>query len=421
MEASQIFVRLGLALGLGLLVGLQREYAAKTLAGIRTFPLITLAGAFSALLALELGGWIVAAGMIGLCILVVGVNMLDRHAGRVESGMTTEAAVLLMYGVGAYLIVGRPIVAVAAAAVTAALLQFKQPLHDLVRRIGEADIKAIMQFALISLVILPVLPNRNMGPGPYQVLNPYKIWLLVVLIVGMSLAGYVALKILGPRVGAMLGGLLGGIVSSTATTVSFCRQAKNQPDHLAAAVIAIAIASAVVFFRVLVLIAVVAPTSFKTMAPPLAGMGAFMAILAVIALALMHHRGPITSQAAAPTNPSELKSALVFGGLFALILLLVAIARDYLGASGLYVVGAISGLTDMDAITMSTAQMTSNAENPLSASLAWRVVLVGALANVVFKTGIVAVMGNRALLMRMSGLFGVALLAGLAILWLWPG
>src|SRR5262245_17713654 len=171
MELHELFLKFGISLGLGLLVGLQRQRVESELAGIRTFPLITLLGTICALMSLALGGWILAAGFVGLAALVLSANSAKLEAGRADPGMTTEVAILLMYGIGAYIVVGELPVAVALAGAVVLLLHLKQPLHRLVEKIGEKDLHAIMQLALISLVILPVLPNR--AYGPFSVLNPF--------------------------------------------------------------------------------------------------------------------------------------------------------------------------------------------------------------------------------------------------------
>jgi hypothetical protein len=180
MDLSLVAEKLAIALGLGLLVGLQRERAQSPLAGIRTFALITVLGAVCTLLGLTFGGWIVALGMIAVAAMLVVGNLARGKAEEVEPGVTTEMAALLMYGVGAYVVVGHTAVAIAVGGAAALLLHWKAPLHEFVARIGETDVKAIMRFVLVELVIYPVLPDE--AYGPYRVLNPQQIWLMVVLI-----------------------------------------------------------------------------------------------------------------------------------------------------------------------------------------------------------------------------------------------
>jgi uncharacterized membrane protein (DUF4010 family) len=410
---EHVFLQLGLALLLGLLVGLQRERTEASVAGIRTFPLITLLGTICGQLSLDLGGWVLAAGLVAVAGLFVIANLARVKAGDLDPGLTTEMAALLMFGVGAYLVVGHMGAAVAVGGAVAVLLQLKRPMHRFVATIGETDVEAIMQFTLITLVILPVLPNRTYGP--YDVLNPFKVWLMVVLIVGIGLSGYVAQKWLGARAGTLLGGLLGGLVSSTATTVSYARRTKDTPDIVNLAALVIMLASTVVFVRVLIEIGAVAPTSFARLAPPLCAM-----LLVSVSVAAGIYRFTHHQKAGANThgNPAELKSALIFGALYAVVVLAAAAAKEHFGASGLFVVAVLSGLTDMDAITLSTAQLVESGR--LSVDNGWRVILVASMANLIFKAGIVAFLGRRALFARMALLFGLALAGGVLILWWWP-
>ncbi|MBI1901993.1 MAG: MgtC/SapB family protein, partial [Planctomycetia bacterium] len=197
MELSLVAQKLAIAVGLGLLVGLQRERVRSPVAGIRTFALITVLGTISALLAAPFGGWIVGLGAVAVAAMLVVGNLALRRTRHIDPGMTTEVAALLMYGVGAYLVVGHAAIAVAVGGGVALLLHWKAPLHEFVARIGETDVTAIMRFVLVALVIYPVLPDQ--AYGPYQVLNPKQVWQMVVLIVGISLGGYVAYKLLGQK------------------------------------------------------------------------------------------------------------------------------------------------------------------------------------------------------------------------------
>jgi uncharacterized membrane protein (DUF4010 family) len=412
MELSSEFRQLGIALGLGLLVGLQRERTNARLAGFRTFPLITLFGAICALLAQTFGGWVVAAGMAGLIGLLVMGNLRASHPTEADPGLTSEAAMLVMFVIGAFLAMEKTALAIALGGTVAVLLHLKPEMHRFAARLGERDFKAIMQFTLISLVILPVLPNQF--HGPYEVLNPFKIWLMVVLIVGISLGGYIAYKALGPRAGALASGLLGGLISSTATTVSYARRSKQSPATATLATFVITMASTVVFVRVLVLIGTTAPAFLSTAWPPLAIMLGCLSVLSVICW--MARRGESSSMPA-QENPSELKPALLFAALFAVVLVATAAAKDYFGQSGLYVVAVLSGLTDMDAITLSVTQMV-NAQN-LPAETGWRLILVASLSNLVFKAGTVAVIGGSKLAMRVTLIFASAFAGGSVLLIFW--
>ena len=176
-----------------------------------------------------------------------------------------------MYALGAYAVLGHRAVAVALGGTVAVLLHFKAELHGAVNRLGDGDLRAIMQFVLLALVVLPVLPDATFGP--YAVFNPREMWLMAVLIVGLSLAGYIALKFFGERAGIVAGGLLGGLISSTATTVSWSRLTRGRPETARAAALVIVIASTVVYGRVLAEIAAVAPAFLPRGGPADPGAG----------------------------------------------------------------------------------------------------------------------------------------------------
>jgi uncharacterized membrane protein (DUF4010 family) len=268
---------------------------------------------------------------------------------------------------------------------------------------------------LIALVVLPVLPNRSFGP--YDLLNPFEIWLLVVLIVGISMVGYVAFKVLGSRKGAIAAGLLGGVISSTATTLGYARRSRSTAARSSAAGLVIALASTVVFGRVIVEIAVVAPSILGAVLPPLLAMTGVMVILCGVLLRAGIGSEELEIEDQSP--PSEIGPALAFGALYALVLLAVAFAEDRFGIRGLYVVAALSGLTDVDAITLSTAQLMKYGS--LDVAAGWRVILVGVMANIVFKMGIVIAFGSPELRLRIVSAFGLAVLGGIAIVLFWPG
>jgi uncharacterized membrane protein (DUF4010 family) len=266
---------------------------------------------------------------------------------------------------------------------------------------------------VITLVILPLLPNR--GYGPYEAINPHKIWLMVVLIVGISLAGYVAYKFFGEKVGTVVGGILGGLISSTATTVSYARRARDDAGSSGLAALVIMIASAVVFVRVLVILAAVAPGSLLQTAPPLTTM---LLALGLISLVVWFRNRKVKARMPEQSNPTNLKSALGFAVLFAVVTFAVAVAREKFGDRGLYVVAVLSGMTDMDAITLSTAQMIN--ENKVEPGTAWRLILSAAMSNLVFKAALVAWLGSRKLLAQILLLFGLSFAAGVLTLVCWP-
>jgi uncharacterized membrane protein (DUF4010 family) len=412
MDPAHALITLGIALGLGLLVGLQRERADSALAGIRTFPLITVLGAVCAMLTEAIGGWVVGAGVIGVAAASFSGNLL-RPRTDASPGITTEIAALLMFGVGCLLATMPYQIGTAVGVACAILLHLKDGMHAFAGRLDERDMRAIMQFCAVTFIVLPVLPDRTFGP--LGVLNPRQIWWMVVLVVSISLLGYVMLKLARGRTGALLGGLVGGLVSSTATTVTFSKRAAEAQGAIAASLLAIVVASGVVFGRVIVEMSVVAPKSIGALAGPFLAM-LLIAVVVSAGVWLICRRQ--TQELPESSNPTELKSALIFAGLYAIVVLAVAIARKYFGEQGLYVVAVISGLTDMDAITLSTAKLVE-AES-VSAEIGWRSILVASAANLVFKLGLCIWLGGRRFALPATLALGAIVAASCIVLWLWP-
>lgn len=417
MDNTEGMIALALALGLGLLVGLQRERHAE-FAGIRTFALITVLGATAGLLVAHWGGWVLAAAWLGLALLLfLGGSTAERSqgpvaGGLVDGGITTEIAALVMFGVGALLAAGLLAQGIVLGGAVAVLLHWKEPLHHFARGLGAADFRAVIQFVLIALVILPLLPDRAFGP--YAVLNPYQVWLMVVLIVAINLSAYVSYRLVGSRGGALLGGLLGGLVSSTATSVSYARQARAGLVQAGAAALVVVLASAMVYPRILAEMVLVAPALAGRAWLPLAI--TFVVMLSTVGLALLRVRPePV---ATSHSNPAQLPAALGFGLLYAVVLWVVAAGQSLFGQSAIYGVALIAGFTDVDAITLSSAQLVRDGQ--LDADLAWRVVLLASLSNLLFKFGIAAVLGPVALLRHLLPGFAAGLLVGGGLILFWP-
>ncbi len=407
MEFAEIFQRVGTALGLGFVVGLQRERIGSVLAGIRTFPLISALGILCGLAS----PYAIAAGLLGLAAVIVAgaIQFQDTK----NPGLTTHIAMLVMFGVGAAL-ASQPIAPIVAlGGAVAVLLHLKAQLHGFASKLGDQDFKAIMQFVAVSLVILPTLPNRYFGP--YDVLNPQRLWLTVVLIVGISLAGFLVYRWFGDRAGTLAAGLLGGLISSTATTVSYARRTKAEAGASTLAAIIIMLASSVVFARVLMIITATAPTFLPAAALPIA----VMLVATAAASAALWKRRPSGAPSMAPQeNPAQVKTALLFTVIYGVVLVAVAFARSRLGSSGLYLVSILSGLTDMDAITLSVSQMVQDGRLP--AASGWRMIVAASLANLAFKAGVVSFLGSRDLFKRIASGFGATAVVGIGMILLWP-
>lgn len=405
-------IGMAVALGLGLMVGAQREWAADKPIGIRSFALIGLMGGIVGLLTESYGGWVLASALVVLTAAVFAHSLILARRQRGD-GMTTELSAIVLFLICVMATTGYLLGAVVIGGVVALLLHWKSPLHSLVQRIGEVESQAIARFVLIALVVLPILPNR--AYGPYEVLNPWQTWLMVVLIVSINLAGYVMLRLFRGRRGALMSGVVGGLISSTATTVAFSTRTRRDPGAAQLAAVVVLIASGLVYIRILIETAAVAPSLLPSLAVPTT---AFMGLFAVtIGIGLLRFQ-PAAHEEVAHDNPAELSTALWFGVLYSAVLFISAAVDELFGEEMLYGVAIISGLTDVDAITLSTSWLFI--EERVSADTAWRVIALASLANLGFKAGVVAVLGGPALrrwlLPAMVGLT----LVGLAGVWLWP-
>jgi uncharacterized membrane protein (DUF4010 family) len=417
-----VFEQIGISLLLGLLVGLQRQHSESLIAGIRTFPLISVLGTLAATFdaASRSGIWMVPFGFLGLAA-IIGVSTSYRmQRENADLGITTEAALLLMYLVGASVVSGDRMVAIAVGAGVAVLLQFKPELHGIAARLGHEDLRAIMTFVLITCIVLPILPNRTYDlVAPLDVLNPFEIWTMVVLMVGISLGGYLIYTFLGRSAGILLGGLLGGAISSTATTVSYARRARKSPESSTLATVVIAIASTVVFVRVLLEISVVAPQFLSALAPPVVVM---MCASAVASGLVWQRIQRTTKEMPQQQNPTELKSALLFTGLYAGILMALSAAKSHLGARGMYAVAILSGLTDMDAITLSASRLVGLGPDRggIEPIQGWRVIVLAIASNLFFKWTMCVVVGQNRLAWQVGTVFAAPIVVGALLLWFWP-
>jgi len=388
LTAWKMFEPYFLAILLGALMGLERERQETRLAGLRTFILVTLFGAICGNMAGN-GNyqWVVAGGLIGVTVQGAMVHFL-RLKEHLPPGLTTSIALLVAYGIGVLLATGFTVPAVAISLATTVILYFKPQMHEFSRRLQQRDLYAIFQFILVAFIILPILPDR--GFGPYQALNPYNIWLMVVIISALNLIGYVTLQVVGKRWSGPVLGLLGGLVSSTATTLSFSRYTRNNPAFSRAASVVVALASTVVLVRVAFLVGMIQPTLLPGLALPLTGM--FIGGLIPVFLIWRNNtrdEGP----AATTKNPAELPQALFFGLLYAAVILAVSAAKDFFGDRGVYIVSLVSGLTEVDAITLSNARLAHQCI--LQATQAQISILLAVVSNLGFKLGLVGFLSTR--------------------------
>lgn len=414
---TEIFLQLGIALAIGLIIGLERGWKEREseegsrIAGLRTFGLIGLLGGLWALLTetRDQGLVLVSLVFVALTALLIASHMLAvKKTG--DFGITTIVAALVTFVLGALSVSGEIQVAVAGAIVTAIILSSKSLLHRWLRLIDHDELSAMLKLALIWAVILPLLPNQ--GYGPWQAINPYQIWWMVVLIAGISFAGYVAIKIVGSRKGLLITGFLGGLVSSTAATINLSRLAQKQVSvpMISAAIL---LAETIMFPRMLLEIAVVNPDLLILAWLPVLIM---MVVMLAGVLIIWQRKDKSENRELSVTNPFQIKMALQFGLFLAVIMLLAEAAKTWLGDTGIYLVAMISGIADVDAITLSLASM---AKNDLAAETAVRGIVIAAIVNTLFKTGLAVFIAGRQIFWP---LLPVAMAAcgagGLSLLWI---
>ncbi|PXX25275.1 MgtC/SapB family protein [Arenibacter sp. ARW7G5Y1] len=408
---------LGIAFGLGLLVGLQREKANSELAGVRTFTLIAILGVLSGFLSRDYQNpFILPVLGIALTSLLVAANFIKiKVFANPDVGQTTEVAALMMFAIGAYLVMGDRVLGIILGASMSVLLYVKERLHNFIDKLQEKDLAAIMTFAGISLVVLPILPNKTYGP--YNVLNPQNIWLMITLIVGLSVLGYFIYKFVGKKLGIISNGVLGGLISSTATTVSYARKTVDTASISKMAAFVITVASAISLARIMVEVGIVIPEKLPHILLPL--MVEFV-VMALICVGMFYsiNKDSKDDKMPEPDNPADFKSALVFGLLYGAILLAVAFANEEFGDDALYVVAIISGLTDVDAITLSLSQLIKS--DALNVDTGWKLILLASLSNLVFKGVVAGILGTKQLVKWIVLTFGIAIVVGISLIWLWP-
>ncbi len=402
----------GAALGLGMLIGLERERTRgeeRTFAGVRTFSMVALLGAASVYAGEQAGlPWIVGLVFLAVTALVVAAYQVTSKEGHI--GATTEVSVLLTFFIGGMCAWGQVGIAGAVAVVAMLLLAIKGWLHNLAKRIEPSDVEATLKFAIITLIVLPLVPNTNYGPPGLEVINPYKTWLMVVLIAGLNFFGYVLVKVVGREHGLGITGLLGGLVSSTAVTLSFSQRSRTEPNLAPVLALAILLAWTVMFFRVVVEVGVVNFSLAKDLALGMVLMGAVS--LAICFLLWRRGRSREKAEVEAGHNPFELGDAIKFGGLFAVVIFVASAAQVYFGDTGLYLAGALAGLTDVDAIALSMANLAQ--QDPTSSGAAARTVVIAVISNTMVKCGMTIWLGAPSMRRTMLPITGALAASGVA-------
>jgi len=401
---NDIWLRFAASLGIGLLIGLERERNPAAKAGVRTFALVALLGSLAALVG-DAAAWTVPVGLFMVSAMLIAAQALDPQPD--DPGTTTVVAAAVCYLLGVLAALGDTVLAGALGIAVAALLYFKPEIEGFSAALKRHEQVSVLQFLVASVIVLPILPDRAFGP--YEVLNPRHIWLMVVLVSGIGLASYVALRFAGERHGALLTGLLGGLISSTATTALYAKRSRESPQIARLARAVVPLANVVPLARIALLTAVLAPGLLARLAPVLGA--ALAGGLAVVLVMLSRIERGLAAPAAESRNPAELGTAIRFGALYGIVLFVSAWLAGLAGAGGFYLAAVASGMVDVDPIVLSALNL-FGAER-LGAGAALNAIVLAWAANLAFKLGIV-LWFNRALARQVAGAFAAMLAAGAA-------
>jgi uncharacterized membrane protein (DUF4010 family) len=407
LQSTTTALNLVAALAAGLIIGLERGWRGRDVAdggrvaGLRTFALLGLLGGVLALP----GAWTLTAGLVALAALA---SVSYREAVRATGNLSATSAVaqLLTFGLGAVAACGAPALAVSAAVLAAVLLNLRSTLHGWLRLIEHRDLSAGLQMLVLSAVVLPLLPNASVGP--YGALNPNRLWWAVVLIAGLSLSGHVAIRFFGAERGALWSGLLGGLASSTGATLALARRLRDRPALLDASAAGALAACAVMFIRMIVVLLALAPALLRLLLLPL-----MTSIVVLLATALLHWLRRLPGgdrQPATELAPFDLGTALGFGAFLGVTAILSEASKQWLGVNGVYALSLLSGLADVDAITISMARMGDAGSVP--AGTVAVAVGLAVLSNMASKAVMARVVGGRALGRRVGVGYAIAAAAG---------
>ena len=422
IELLQSAHRLAVAFAIGLLIGLERGWKARSAEdgerriGLRTLAVIGVLGGISGLLTEELGGLVLGLTFLALAVFFGLVHAAQRNTALIteNAGLTTELAALSTFLLAALAGLGSLALASAAAVVMSIVLSYKSTLHAWLRQLEPEELAAAFKLLLLSVVMLPLLPDQ--GYGPWGTLNPHVIWWMVVLIAAISFVGYFAIRIAGSRTGVVFTALFGGLASSTATTLNLARLGRQGAPHYRLFAGGILLACGTMFPRMLLIATVIHPPLLMLLAAP----ALTMALLTYGPALLLLLRTDADTQGGdlLPKNPLELLPAFSFGALLAVIMVLGEALTRWLGDAGILGLAAASGVADVDAITLSLARMS---EGDLAATIAVLGIVIAAGVNSLVKAGMALAIGGRGIGLRVAATLGTAVMAGIAVVWLMEG
>lgn len=400
---------------LGALVGLERQWDEQSrhldthvLAGLRTFTLWALFGVLCAWFSQTVH---VLFFIAGFAAMVLWITIFLQRGGRGGSdpGYTTGAAAMITFLIGGLVFWQQERVALVLAVSIMILLALKPTLHRFTKGVTMEDARSAMKFAAVSGVVLPLVPNEALGP--YGAFNPYTVWLMVVLVSGVGFAGYLAVRGLGQQLGVAVTGLLGGLVSSTATTLAMSRQSTERPSQSRDYSLAILLACTVMVWRIGLLVGIISPKALIALWPALVLVSMPGALWCC--WRLMHGgSASVSGECTSVGNPLRLRVALQFGAMYAVIVFLVKATIAAKGNAGVLVLSGLSGLIDLDAITLSLSQMLS--AGTLSTTIASQGILLAILANTIIKAGMAALFGSSALRLEVLSVLGVTAISVIA-------
>ena len=404
-----VFYRLAAAIGIGLIIGLQREHtyydqSDRHPAGVRTFTLVGLAGAMAALLSDQMGGvapFVTGFIVVGMLLMAMHVSFAigrKRESSAGESlpggdGITTSIAVVIVYLLGGICWYGRLLESCVIVVVILWVLSAKDQLHAFAQKLSKEDIIAIVKFAVITALVLPFLPNNSYGPPGLEVLNPRSIWIFVVFISGIGFVGYGLIKIVGPGKGIWLTGLLGGLASSTALTLNLAGRSRENEAYASDFTLGIVLSWAVMYVRLYLICIFLSGALAKPLALPLL-LPVVPALLYALYLKVKEFRNH-QQKSADFTNPFKLLPAIKFGMIFTCVMFVANAARVYLGSGALLACSFLGGAAEMDAVAFSVIDM--NLKSGLAVRELVLALLFASLANTLTKGAMVCVLGAKSM------------------------
>ncbi|AQM69438.1 MgtC family protein [Vibrio campbellii] len=415
VSGEHLIWNLFIALLLGAIVGTQRGWVMRNsvegsrVAGIRTFSLVGLLGGLVGILANIYTPLLLGFALIALVILACIAFVIQQRKSE-DISITGVVSLVITFVLGSLAVSGEPVLAAAAAVITAVVLDNKKELHQALQRLQEYELDAALRLLLISIVLLPLLPNQ--AYGPWKALNPYEIWWMVVLIASISFVGYFAIKIGGAKRGILFTSVFAGLSSSTALTLQFSHLSREQANISPLLASGILLSCGTMFPRLLIVLSVINPQLVTLLGP--------IALVMMAALYLpawwIWRRSEVEpiEQPNKQTNPLALQSALFFGVVLAVIMLLSHALSDLFGSAGVLILSALSGITDVDAISLALGRQSTQTLSVETAALG---ILIAASVNTVVKMGMVVAIGDKALWRRVAPVMVGCVLSG-AILFL---